>query len=437
MSPRRAISFDTLSVPSSKRSQSIHDVASARRPLRTDKRNRQSQSGTAMAKSACIQSISVWGQIRIHVLSFLFGLWVLSKRLARWLWRPNGFSSLTPRDTPPPCLVDSNLGQHKYVKLKGVKLHYIEAGIKTNPVILLLHGFPDFWLSWRYQIATLAHHFRVIALDLKGFGDSDKPAWRSSYKIDTILKELAQFIHSLGVSSCTVIGHDLGALLGWYLVHQTPAVVKKFVTVSCPHPNIYWGSPKSQWLNYVQLPYLPEIDALKEDVKIIDQYFKHLDAKDVDAYKYTFSRQDDWTGPLNYYRNLPLSKIGEPLSRIQVPVLFILGGKDPFVRLENIVKSTVFCESFRLEIVDDCGHFPHQENPTNFNAILIKHLVDKVPDSRPDSSPSKRLINGLFGAMSTTVKYGNTMIGSVQKKTNNVVSSIPSFNLNYNSASQS
>lgn len=307
-------------------------------------------------------------------------------------------------------------------------------------MVLLLHGFPDFWLSWRYQIPTLSRHFRVIALDLKGFGDSDKPAWRSSYKIDTVLEELTQFVYSLGVSSCTVIGHDLGALLGWYLVHQNSSIVNKFVSVSCPHPNVYWNASKSvKWLNYVQLPYLPEIDALKEDVKIIDQYFKHLGPKDVDAYKYTFSRQDDWTGPLNYYRNLPLSKISEPLKQVQVPVVLVVGSKDPFVHLETVVKSTEFCETFRLQIVDDCGHFPHQENQQAFNSLLVKHLVDSRRSSAVDggsvTSPSKRLISGLFGAVSNTVKYGNTVIGNVQKKTNDVVNSIPSFNLNYNNSS--
>jgi pimeloyl-ACP methyl ester carboxylesterase len=81
----------------------------------------------------------------------------------------------------------------------------------------------------------------VVALDLKGFGDSDKPMWRRSYRVDTLLGELKEFISALGVTSCTVIGHDLGAMLGWYLIHQYPEVVKKFVTIACPHPNVYWN----------------------------------------------------------------------------------------------------------------------------------------------------------------------------------------------------
>ncbi|XP_050306161.1 epoxide hydrolase 4-like [Anthonomus grandis grandis] len=393
-----------------------------------------------MAKKAesCIQPISVYGIIRIHILSFVFGIWVLCKKLLKWIWDPQACGIRTLRDTPPSLLVDSSIGQHKHLKLKGVKLHYVEAGPKDKPLVLLLHGFPDFWLSWRYQIPALAEQFHVVALDLRGFGDSDKPAWRTSYKIEIILEELSQFIYSLGDNSCILIGHDLGALLGWYLIHENPSIVSKFVAVSCPHPNVYWQTFNSsynyQWLNFVQLPYLPEIDALKEDVKIIEQYHKHLPAKDVhlEAYKYTFSRKQDWTGPINYYRNLPFFKISEKLEHIEIPVVLITGSKDQYVSLEGIIRSTEYCEKFRLKVIEDCGHFPHQENPEMFNSVLLKYITHKNTNEIKNIltySPSKRLINGLFGAVSNTVKIGNSVIGSMQKKTNDVVNSIPSFTL--------
>ncbi|KAL1492129.1 hypothetical protein ABEB36_012618 [Hypothenemus hampei] len=391
-----------------------------------------------MAKTvACIQSISIFEQLRIHFLSFVFGVWVICKKLVKWVWVPKDSSIVTLRDTPPGILVDSSLGQHKHVKLKGVKLHYVESGPPDQPLILLLHGFPDFWLSWRFQIPVFSINFHVVALDLKGFGDSDKPAWRSSYKIDKILEELTQFIHSFGVTNCTIIGHDLGALLGWYLVYQNPSVVNKFVAVSCPHPNVYWKTFNSsynyQWLNYVQLPYLPEIDALKEDMKIIDQYYKHLPTKDVhlDAYKYTFSRKEDWTGAINYYRNLPLFKVSENLGQIEVPVILMIGSKDQYVSLEGLVKSTEYCEYFRLHVVEDCGHYPQQENPEAFNSLLLKYFIEKSTDKKESITPSKRFINGIFGAVSNTVKYGNSMLENVQKKTNGVVNSIP-FTMNLN-----
>lgn len=171
----------------------------------------------------CIVSISPWDSLKIHFLSFACGFWVILKRLAQWAWNPNGFFSLQRREAPPPCLVDSSLGRHSYMKLKvnsgifitcrlslykygrqnanhkrrwcvnlnsvngrsvtcgsimivnyvmkvmvhivlfgkqGVKLHYVESGDRDKPLLLLLHGFPDCWLSWRYQIPVLAQHYR-------------------------------------------------------------------------------------------------------------------------------------------------------------------------------------------------------------------------------------------------------------------------------------
>lgn len=96
-------------------------------------------------------------------------------------------------------------------------------------------------------------YFSVIAVDLKGFGDSDKPSARKSYRVENLVNELAVFLSMLGVddsNKCHVIGHDLGALLGWYLVHLWPNCVSKFVAISCPHPNVHWEYlPPSSFFN--------------------------------------------------------------------------------------------------------------------------------------------------------------------------------------------
>lgn len=318
---------------------------------------------------------------------------------------------------------------------QGIKFHYVESGERNQPLVLLLHGFPDCWLSWRYQMPALSEHFRVVALDLKGFGDSDKPLRRSSYRIDLILQEINQLITSLGVSSCTIIGHDLGALLGWYLVHQFPDLVDRFVSVSCPHPNIYWKvlpvkcAFNYQWINFVQLPILPEIDAMKEDLSIISECHKHLQQKDseayVEAYKYTFSRKEDWTGPINYFRNLPFSRISEKSSPTIVSTLLITGNKDNFAKLEGVVQSTDFCEKSVVKIVDGAGHFPHQEFPEEFNKVVMKFLKVRKRNVHEDKTVvSKGLMDRMFGAVSTTVKYGNTVLDTVQKRTNGVVGTI-------------
>lgn len=92
------------------------------------------------------------------------------------------------------------------------------------------------------NFVKVSSFYRVIALDLKGFGDSDKPTRRNRYRIDTLLEELKDLIIGLGVSNCILVGHDLGALLCWHFLHQYPGMVDKFICISCPHPNIYWSN---------------------------------------------------------------------------------------------------------------------------------------------------------------------------------------------------
>lgn len=271
-------------------------------------------------------------------------------------------------------------------------------------------------------------------MDLKGFGDSDKPLWRSSYRTEVIIEELKLFIQSLGVQKCNVVGHDLGALIGWYLVHLEPNLVNKFFAVSCPHPNIYWKSLNNKgnlkWLKFVQLPFLPEMDALKEDMKLISEYHAHLLTNDVhlEAYKYAFSRQEDWTGPINYYRNLLCNKIRENADAIHPTVVIISGSCDKLLKLEGMIKSTEFCDKFYMKIVDDAEHFPHQECPEIFNNILLKHLLN-LKEVKKNDSPSKRLMHGIFGAVSNTVKYGNLVVESVQERASGVVGNLSSVGL--------
>lgn len=377
----------------------------------------------AVNKTDNIVSISYFDFLKIHCLSFLWGLWILLKELFRKVLRQSTASDLKDQRRKQPECLREDFGQHLYVKLQYTKLHYVECGSKDKPVVLLLHGFPDCWISWRHQVPALSRHFRVISLDLKGFGESDKPSSRRSYRVAVLLGELRELIHSLGVTSCAVVGHDLGALLGWYLVHLCPQLVDKFVAISCPHPNFYWAHlPDSHWFNtnwvhYSQLPHLPEKDAMRNDLNIINQYYQHLSGKNLkevaflDAYKYYFSRMEDWTGAINYYRNLPFTRVGTTDdSVVMVPCLLILGNQDASVRLESVVRSTEYLGQFQLKIVDSAGHFPHQERPEDVNNLLLSFLITKPNPAEEVRENSPGLINRMFGAVSSSVKFGNHVL---------------------------
>ncbi|KAL2742925.1 epoxide hydrolase 4-like isoform X3 [Vespula maculifrons] len=384
-----------------------------------------------------IVHISTWEIIKLHFLSFVYGLYMIVKRLLKWAWDPKKFFVLEQRDKPPPCLVDNNLGTHSYVKIKGVKFHYVEAGDIGKPLLLLLHGFPDCWLSWREQIPALAEYYRVVAIDLKGFGDSDKPSNKRYYKIEIIIDELKQFISTFDARTCSIIGHDLGGLLGWYMVALHADIICKFIAISSPHPNLYWNKISKnavfdeKWVHFSRLPILPEIDALKEDLSIINDTFKHLEVNNtnneknyVEAYKYSFSRKEDWTGAINYYRNLPFTRLNMNVSeQLFTRTLLIVGNEDPSVTIESIVQSSEYVEKFSVKVITGAHHFPHQENPDAVNKAIIKFLIGTL--NNLEKSPSKSRMSSWLDSLSSTVKYGNQIVGAVHKRTNGVVNVLP------------
>ncbi|XP_072152592.1 epoxide hydrolase 4 isoform X4 [Bemisia tabaci] len=276
-----------------------------------------------------VESISTFDTIKVWLFAGLWGLWMLFKRLVFKLWNPKSFECVNKHDHPPPCLVTASYGHHSFVKLKGVKLHYVEAGSRADPVLLFLHGFPDFWIGWRAQIGEFAKSHR--------------------------------------------------------------------------------------WIYFSQIPLLPELEALQEDVRIIDKCHQHLISGGgkidsfMDAYKYTFSTVEDWTGPINYFRNLPFCQVSNKSGMIEVPCLLIVGNKDNCIELESIIKSTEYTEKYFLKVIENSGHFPHQEHPETVNQALAKFLLGDVAVT-PGKSPSG-LVNRLYGTVMSAKTYSNQVFG--------------------------
>ncbi|XP_018402391.1 PREDICTED: epoxide hydrolase 4-like isoform X2 [Cyphomyrmex costatus] len=276
----------------------------------------------------------------------------------------------------------------------------------------------------------------TVAIDLKGFGDSDKPLNKRSYKLEILISELKQFILTFGVKTCSIIGHDLGGLLGWYMVALHRDLVYKFIAISSPHPNFYWNRVSRnsildrKWLHFSRLPFLPEIDALKEDLSIIDEIFQHLqddiEKSYVEAYKYTFSRKEDWTGPINYYRNLPFARLNiDSGEQIDNKTLLLVGNMDPFVTIESIIQSAEHVEVSRVKVIPQAQHFPHQEKSDAVNKAIIKFLKGTTYNLALSKTPVKSLMSSWLGSLGNTVKYGNQMIDAMHKRTNDIVNVLP------------
>ena len=123
--------------------------------------------------------------------------------------------------------------QHQYIAINGIRLHYVIQG--KGPLIVLMHGFPEFWYSWRYQIPFLAEHgYTVVAPDLRGYNETDRP--RNGYDIPTLLRDIEGLIKDLGQQKASIVGHDWGGVLAWTFAINYPAMTESLIVMNAPHP---------------------------------------------------------------------------------------------------------------------------------------------------------------------------------------------------------
>jgi epoxide hydrolase 4 len=157
--------------------------------------------------------------------------------------------------------------RHGHAELGEVRLHYVEAG--EGPLVVLLHGFPEFWFSWRFQIpALVAAGFRVVAPDMRGYNLSSKPRRASAYDTDRLAADLRDLIRERGCERAFVAGHDWGAGVAWITAMNHPEVIERLAILNMPHPRrMHQGlrTPrqlvKSWYILFFQLPWLPELSA--------------------------------------------------------------------------------------------------------------------------------------------------------------------------------
>src|SRR5262249_48210289 len=127
------------------------------------------------------------------------------------------------------------LWEHHYAEVNGVRFHYVVAGI--GPLVILLHGFPEFWYSWRHQIPFLAQRgFRVLVPDLRGYNESDKPKGIANYRLELLVADVVGLIEHAGARSAVVVGHDWGGVLAWEVALRCPERVDRLAVLNAPHP---------------------------------------------------------------------------------------------------------------------------------------------------------------------------------------------------------
>jgi pimeloyl-ACP methyl ester carboxylesterase len=277
--------------------------------------------------------------------------------------------------------------QHDFVSLGGVRLHCVSAG--SGPLVVLLHGFPEFWYSWRHQMHALADvGFRAVAPDLRGYHTSDRPLGVRNYAIDLLVTDVAELIVALGSARAIVIGHDWGGFIAWHLALQRPELVERLVILNAPHPAAIRREMRNprQWLRswYVfvfQLPGLPEWLLAAGDGALQRRVFGRTPSRpnaftpeDLQKYREAFPTRRDWTAPVNYYRAAFRYRPSRRLVPILTPTLLVWAERDPYLgpRLSHGLEPWV--PNLRVERLPDVGHWLQNEAPERVNELILRFL---------------------------------------------------------------
>ncbi|MBD2311798.1 alpha/beta hydrolase [Desertifilum sp. FACHB-1129] len=270
-----------------------------------------------------------------------------------------------------------------FLKTNGVRLHYVSAG--QGPLLLLLHGFPEFWYSWRHQLSEFANDYRVVALDLRGYNLSEKPQDLSAYRISELVNDIAGAIAALGETRCCLAAHDWGGVIAWHFAYLYPHLLDRLIIMNCPHPAKFQDGMRlpQQWLKssymlFFQLPFAPEWLLQSLDYQLIASAFKALavnqqafSPQDLEAYKDAVGQRGALTAMLNYYRNLP-SALSSTKSWdvLSVPTLMIWGENDPALGKELAEGTENYVSHLQLQYIANCGHWVQQEYPHQVNQFM-------------------------------------------------------------------
>lgn len=271
---------------------------------------------------------------------------------------------------------------HRSFDAGAVRIHVAEEGPADGKPVILLHGFPEGWFSWRAQMSALAGAgFRAIAPDLRGYGESDKPRELGHYKSSLIAGDIAELIRSLDRGPVPVVGHDWGGPITYRVAMDHPELVSRLVVMNGPHPLHFARllrtnkkQRKASWyIFFFQLPFLPERMMLRKGT--MKRLFAGAISDDAVAeYERAFAREGVAHAALNFYRAARLRDRKPKTRIIDKDVLVVWGMRDRALVPENLEGLEEFIPRVRIERLPNVGHFVQQEASAEVSAILLREL---------------------------------------------------------------
>lgn len=269
----------------------------------------------------------------------------------------------------------------------GVDLHVVVAGPEDGPLVVALHGFPDFWYSFRHQIPALVEAgYRVLVPDQRGYNLSDAPSGLAAYRRSRLSADVAALIRSEGRDSAHVVGHDWGANVAWDLALRRPSFLDRLVVCNVPHPVVFDRTLRSDlrqlrrsWYVFAfQVPWLPERLLAREDGRGFERILREsapagtFTEAEFEHYRAAW-REGSPAAMVNWYRAAARRAESPPRTEVQAPTLICWGEDDVALVPEMAEESLAFCVDGRLERFD-ASHWVHIEKRDAVTERVLDHL---------------------------------------------------------------
>lgn len=283
------------------------------------------------------------------------------------------------------CLAAANvavaeeLGEDGYVDSDGVKIHYVTAG--EGELVVLIHGFPDYWYSWRKQIPALAEHYKVVAIDQRGYNKSDQPEGVESYTVDKLVGDVYNVVKHFKRDKAIIVGHDWGGIVAWTFAMTHPDVTDRLVILNLPHPNglarELANNPDQQKASQYARDFQKPEAASKMKPQMLAFWVKDPEARK--KYVEAFERSS-MEGMLNYYKanypREPYEESGATLPKVQCSVLMFHGLNDTALLPGALNDTWLWVDKdLTLITIPDAGHFVQQDAADFVTNNMVRWLT--------------------------------------------------------------
>lgn len=266
--------------------------------------------------------------------------------------------------------------EHRYADSNGVNIHFAALGSKENPLILFIHGFPDFWYSWKDLMECLSNEYYVVAIDQRGYNLSDKPKGEKNYSINFLVSDAISVVHHLGFKKSIIIGHDWGGAVSWALAMMNPQIVDKLIILNSPHPRGLRHELATNPEQQKNSQYARSFQMEGASKYLTAEKLASMLGDNVDEREYIEAlNRSDFEAMLNYYKQNyprePYKSDPSPVIKVKAPVLLIHGLDDKFLLAGGLNHSWEWVENdLTLVTIPEAGHFVHHDKPELVNRTI-------------------------------------------------------------------